>query len=142
MSLLNSSLVVFLSESSVSLVCCFSALERKTKSPLLETLERRQSEENAVVHSLFTYFGNKLSLEDKELFSRGVDEVFAHSVLMSVSTEGDPLLVEQVKEHLQANGLQVRQEVISKVTSVVVFVGICCCCSVLVQCMNCWKHIF
>ena len=74
------------------------------------------------MHSLFTYFGNKLLLEDKELFSRGVDEVFAHSVLMSVSTEGDPHLVEQVKEHLQANGLQVRQEVISKVTSVVVFV--------------------
>lgn len=72
------------------------------------------------MHSLFTYFGNKLLLEDKELFSRGVDEVFAHSVLMSVSTEGDPLLVEQVKEHLQANGLQVRQEVISKVTFVVV----------------------
>lgn len=94
------------------------------------------------MHSLFTYFGNKLLLEDKELFSRGVDEVFAHSVLMSVSTEGDPLLVEQVKEHLQANGLQVRQEVISKVTFVVVFVGICCCCSVFVQCLNCWKHIF
>ncbi|XP_073235787.1 dynein heavy chain domain-containing protein 1-like [Porites lutea] len=92
-----------------------TALERKTKSPFLETLERRQSEENAVVHSLFTYFGNKLLLEDKELFSRAVDEVFAHSVLMSVSTEGDPLLVEQVKEHLQANGLQVRQEVISKI---------------------------
>lgn len=73
------------------------------------------------MHSLFTYFGNKLLLEDKELFSRGVDEVFAHSVLMSVSTEGDPLLVEQVKEHLQANGLQVRQEVISKVTFVVFF---------------------
>lgn len=93
------------------------------------------------MHSLFTYFGNKLLLEDKELFSRGVDEVFAHSVLMSVSTEGDPLLVEQVKEHLQANGLQVRQEVISKVTFVVVFVGICCCCSVFVQCLNYWKHI-
>ena len=94
------------------------------------------------MHSLFTYFGNKLLLEDKELFSRGVDEVFAHSVLMSVSTEGDPLLVEQVKEHLQANGLQVRQEVISKVTFVVVFVGICYCCSVRTQGMNCWKHIF
>ena len=68
-----------------------------------------------MVHSLFTYFGNKLLFEDKELFSRAVDEVFAHSVLMSVSTEGDSQLVEEVKEHLQANGLQVKQEIISKV---------------------------
>ena len=44
-----------------------------------------------------------------------MDEVFAHSVLMSVSTEGDSQLVEQVKEHLQANGLQVKQEIVSKV---------------------------
>lgn len=93
----------------------FTVSESKTRSPFLESLERRQSEENSVVHSLFTYFGNKLLLEDKELFSRAVDEVFAHSVLMSVSTEGDSQLVEEVKEHLQANGLQVRQEVISKV---------------------------
>ena len=67
------------------------------------------------MHSLFAYFGSKLLLEDKELFSRAVDEVFAHSVLMSVSTEGDSQLVEELKEYLQANGLQVRQEVISKV---------------------------
>ena len=92
-----------------------SELERKTRSPFLENLERRQTEENAIVHSLFAYFGSKLLLEDKELFSRAVDEVFAHSVLMSVSTEGDSQLVEELKEHLQANGLQVRQEVISKV---------------------------
>lgn len=92
-----------------------SVPEIKARSPFLESLERRQSEENAVVHSLFTYFGNKLLLEDKALFSRAVDEVFAHSVLMSVSTEGDSQLVEKVKEQLQANGLQVRQEVISKV---------------------------
>ena len=96
---------------------CFSASESKTRSPFLESLERRQMEENAVVHSLFTYFGNKLFFEDKELFSRAVDEVFAHSVLMSVSTEGDSQLVEEVKEHLQANGLQVKQEIISKVQS-------------------------
>ena len=96
-------------------VVSFSAPETKARSPFLETLERRQSEENAIVHSLFTYFGNKLLLEDKELFSRAVDEVFAHSVLMSVSTEGDSQLVEEVKEHLQSNGLQVRQELISKV---------------------------
>ena len=93
----------------------FSASESKTRSPFLEILERRQMEENSVVHSLFTYFGNKLLLEDKELFSWAVDEVFAHSVLMSVSTEGDSQLVEEVKERLQANGLQVRQEIISKV---------------------------
>ena len=67
------------------------------------------------MHSLFAYFGSKLLLDDKELFSRAVDEVFAHSVLMSVSTEGDSQLVEELKEHLQANGLQVRPEVISKV---------------------------
>ena len=88
------------------------------RSPFLESLERRQSEENATVHSLFTYFGNKLLVEDKELFSNAVDQVFAHSVLMSVSTEGDSQLVEQVKVHLQANGLQVKQEIISKVKSV------------------------
>lgn len=92
-----------------------AASERKTRSPFLESLERRQTEENAVVHSLFTYFGNKLLVRDKELFSHAVDEVFAHSVLMSVSTEGDSQLVEQVKGHLQANGLQVKQEIISKV---------------------------
>ena len=91
------------------------ASETKTRSPFLESLERRQTEENAVVHSLFTYFGKKLLVNDKELFSQAVDEVFAHSVLMSVSTEGDSQLVEQLKDHLQANGLQVKQEVISKV---------------------------
>ena len=96
-------------------VICFT--EPLPRSPFLESLERRQSEENAIVHSLFTYFGNKLS-EDKELFSNAIDQVFAHSVLMSVSTEGDSQLVEQVKEHLQANGLQVKQEIIAKVISV------------------------
>ena len=90
------------------------------RSPFLESLERRQSEENATVHSLFTYFGSKLLVEDKELFSNAVDQVFAHSVLMSVSAEGDSQLVEQVKEHLQANGLQVKQEIISKVKSVLI----------------------
>ena len=73
------------------------------------------SKENAIVHSHFTYFGNKLLAEDKELFSNAVDQVFAHSVLMSVSTEGDSQLVEQVKEHLQGNGLQVKPEIIAKV---------------------------
>ena len=96
--------------------------EIKARSPFLESLERRQSEENAVVHSLFTYFGNKLLLEDKALFSRAVDEVFAHSVLISVSTEGDSQLVEEAKEQLQANGLQVRQEVISKVRRIRIIV--------------------
>ena len=90
------------------------------RSQFLESLERRQSEENATVHSLFTYFGSKLLVEDKELFSNAVDQVFAHSVLMSVSAEGDSQLVEQVKEHLQANGLQVKQEIISKVKSVLI----------------------
>lgn len=94
--------------------------EAMPRSPFLESLERRQSEENAIVHSLFTYFGNKLLAEDKELFSNIVDQVFAHSVLMSVSTEGDSQLVEQVKEHLQANGLQVKQEIISKVKSIII----------------------
>ena len=90
------------------------------RSQFLESLERRQSEENATVHSLFTYFGSKLLVEDKELFSNAIDQVFAHSVLMSVSAEGDSQLVEQVKEHLQANGLQVKQEIISKVKSVLI----------------------
>ena len=99
----------------VIFVCFTEAIRR---SPFLESLERRQSEENAIVHSLFTYFGNKLLAEDKELFSNAVDQVFAHSVLMSVSTEGDSQLVEQVKEHLQANGLQVKQEIIAKVNCV------------------------
>lgn len=97
-------------------VICFT--EPLPRSPFLESLERRQSEENAIVHSLFTYFGNKLLSEDKELFSNAIDQVFAHSVLMSVSTEGDSQLVEQVKEHLQANGLQVKQEIIAKVIAV------------------------
>ena len=96
--------------------------ERKTRSPFLETLERRQTEENAVVHALFAYFGKKLLVKDKDLFSRAVDEVFAHSVLMSVSTEGDSKLVEEVKEHLQTNGLQVRQEIISKVNCLFMFI--------------------
>ena len=91
------------------------APESKTRSVFLENLERRQAEENAVVHSLFTFFGNKLLAEDKETFSRAVDEVFAHSVLMSVSSDGDAVLVEEVREHLQANGLQVRQDMVTKV---------------------------
>lgn len=95
--------------------------ERKTRSPFLETLERRQAEENAIVHALFSYFGKKLLGKDKDLFSRGVDEVFAHSVLMSVSTEGDSKLVEEVKDHLQTNGLQVKQELVSKVIISIVF---------------------
>ncbi|XP_029192398.2 LOW QUALITY PROTEIN: dynein heavy chain domain-containing protein 1-like [Acropora millepora] len=89
--------------------------EANTRSSFIESLERRQSEENAVVHALFTYFGNKLLLDDKPLFSRAVDEVFAHSVLMSVSMEGDPQLVEEIKEQLRANGLQVKPEVVSKI---------------------------
>ena len=96
-------------------VILFCFTEAMRRSPFLESLERRQSEENAIVHSLFTYFGNKLLAEDKELFSNAVDQVFAHSVLMSVSTEGDSQLVEQVKEHLQGNGLQVKPEIIAKV---------------------------
>lgn len=97
------------------------AAERKTRSPFLETLERRQAEENAIVHALFSYFGKKLLGKDKDLFSRGVDEVFAHSVLMSVSTEGDSKLIEEVKDHLQTNGLQVKQELVSKVIISIVF---------------------
>lgn len=97
------------------------AAERKTRSPFLETLERRQAEENAIVHALFSYFGKKLLGKDKDLFSRGVDEVFAHSVLMSVSTEGDSKLVEEVKDHLQTNGLQVKQELVSKVIIIFFF---------------------
>lgn len=97
------------------------AAERKTRSPFLETLERRQAEENAIVHALFSYFGKKLLGKDKDQFSRGVDEVFAHSVLMSVSTEGDSKLVEEVKEHLQTNGLQVKQELVSKVIISIIF---------------------
>ena len=89
--------------------------ETYTRSSFLENLERRQSEENAVVHSLFAYFGNKLLTEDKGLFSKAVDEVFAHSVLMSLSTEGDSQLVDEIKEHLRVNGLQVKPEIISKV---------------------------
>jgi len=103
-------------------VICFT--EAMPRSPFLESLERRQSEENAVVHSLFTYFGNKLLAEDKELFSNTVDQVFAHSVLMSVSTEGDSQLVQQVKDHLQANGLQVKQEIISKVEPATTLVNV------------------
>ena len=101
--------------------CVTFAAERKTRSPFLETLERRQAEENAIVHALFSYFGKKLLGKDKDLFSRGVDEVFAHSVLMSVSTEGDSKLVEEVKDHLQTNGLQVKQELVSKVITSIVF---------------------
>ena len=95
--------------------------EANTRSSFIESLERRQSEENAVVHALFTYFGNKLLLDDKPLFSRAVDEVFAHSVLMSVSMEGDPQLVEEIKEQLRANGLQVKPEVVSKVVTTLLF---------------------
>ena len=104
----------------ITSVLCLT--ERKTRSPFLEILERRQTEENAVVHALFAYFGKKLLVKDKDLFSRAVDEVFAHSVLMSVSTEGDSKLVEEVKEHLQTNGLQVRQEIISKVKCAFMFI--------------------
>lgn len=99
----------------------FSVPEANTRSSFIESLERRQSEENAVVHALFTYFGNKLLLDDKPLFSRAVDEVFAHSVLMSVSMEGDPQLVEEIKEQLRANGLQVKPEVVSKVVTTLLF---------------------
>lgn len=91
--------------------------EANTRSSFIESLERRQSEENAVVHALFTYFGNKLLLDDKPLFSRAVDEVFAHSVLMSVAMEGDPQLIEEIKEQLRANGLQVKPEIVSKVVT-------------------------
>lgn len=98
--------------------------EANTRSSFLESLERRQSEENAVVHSLFTYFGNKLLLDDKPLFSRAVDEVFAHSVLMSVSMEGDSQLIEEIKEHLRANCLQVKPEVVSKVLTTLLFLFI------------------
>ena len=95
--------------------------EVSARSLFLENLETRQSEENAIVHSLFTYFGNKLLMEDKALFSKAVDGVFAHSVLMSVATEGDSQLIDEIKEHLRANGLQVKQEVVSKVYIMTLF---------------------
>ena len=100
----------------------FFVLKANTRSSFIESLERRQSEENAIVHALFTYFGNKLLLDDKSLFSRAVDEVFAHSVLMSVAMEGDPQLIEEIKEQLRANGLQVKPEIVSKVVTLLFWI--------------------
>ena len=85
-------------------VCFLDPLYRGDAKKSLSGKLGATSKENAIVHSHFTYFGNKLLAEDKELFSNAVDQVFAHSVLMSVSTEGDSQLMEQVKEHLQGNG--------------------------------------
>ena len=94
---------------------CLLVAERETRSPFLESLEQRQTEENAVVSALFVHFGKKLRPADRALFSQTVDDVFVHSVLMSSSGEGDPLLVEEVKEYLQVHGLHHKPDILAKV---------------------------
>lgn len=91
------------------------ATEREVRSPFLESMERRQTEENAVVNALFVHFGKKLLPKDRELFSQAVDDVFVHSVLMSVTNDGEPLLVDEVKEYFQVHGLQIKQDMLAKV---------------------------
>lgn len=82
----------------------------------MESFERRQTEENSVVHGIFDFFGNKLESADREVFSATLDSVFIHSVLMSMSGEGDTVLQDELKEYFQANGLQIKPEMISKVS--------------------------
>jgi len=67
------------------------------------------------VHGLFSSLGNKLLTSDKEVFSMTVDAVFIHSVLMSVVSEGEPLLCDEIKEYFMSHGLQIRSELIAKV---------------------------
>ncbi|XP_048580282.1 dynein heavy chain domain-containing protein 1 isoform X3 [Nematostella vectensis] len=83
-------------------------------SPFMVNFERRQTEENSVVHGLFNHFSNRLLTADRDVFSRTVDSVFVHSVLMSVASDGEPLLADEIKDYLHSNGLQVRREIISK----------------------------
>lgn len=82
----------------------------------MESFERRQTEENALVHALFSFFGNKLMTLDKEVFSRTVDAVFIHSVIMSVISEGEPELCDEIKEYFVSHGFQVKPELLAKVT--------------------------
>ena len=91
-------------------------------SSFLESFERRQTEENAVVHGLVAHFGGRLVGEDKDVMSRVVDCVFLHSVLMAADNREEPLLGNEIKEHLQASGFQVRQDMIEKVMLVSTYV--------------------
>lgn len=53
---------------------------------------------------------------DKEVFSRTIDTVFIHSVIMSVISEGEPELCDAIKEYFVSHGLQVKPELIAKVS--------------------------
>ena len=88
----------------------------------MESFERRQTEENAVVHGLVAHFGGRLVGEDKDVMSRVVDCVFLHSVLMAADNREEPLLGNEIKEHFQASGFQVRQDMIEKVMLVSTYV--------------------
>lgn len=77
----------------------------------MEIFERRQKEENSVVCGLFSHFGARLVGKDKEVLSFVVDLVFSHSVLMSNHSREEPLLANEIKEHLLARGFQVRNDI-------------------------------
>jgi hypothetical protein len=55
---------------------------------------------------------------DRDVFSVTIDAVFVHSVLMSVAAEGNPVLNDEIKEYFNSNGLQLRSEMISKVSAI------------------------
>lgn len=81
----------------------------------MESFERRQTEENAIVHGLFAHFGERLIEEDKETMSLVIDRVFLHNVLMCTHSREEPLLAGKIKEHLLAKGFQVRNDTTEKV---------------------------